>query len=83
MVTIAAASGIALTEVSSSVEADIDLRGALGVDDIVRAGFQRVRIDFVVRGSAAGTGIVEVTVTTAVGAPRPLTSGTGTGSGRA
>src|SRR6478736_2365376 len=37
---IAAARGIELTEVTSTVEGDIDLNGILGLNDQVRNGFQ-------------------------------------------
>ncbi|MFF5296548.1 OsmC family protein [Paractinoplanes globisporus] len=47
---IAAARGIGLTEVTSTVEGDIDLRGILGLDPTVRNGFDAIRISFAVRG---------------------------------
>lgn len=47
---IAAARGVALTEVSSTVEGDIDLLGILGLSDQVRNGYQRIKVSFVVRG---------------------------------
>jgi uncharacterized OsmC-like protein len=47
---IAAARGIPLTEVTSTVEGDIDLRGILGLDPGVRNGFQGIRVNFAVRG---------------------------------
>jgi len=50
---IAAARGIALTEVTSTVEGDIDLRGILGLDPAVRNGFDRIRVNFVIRGEAS------------------------------
>lgn len=49
---IAAARGITLTDVTSTVEGDIDLRGILGLDDEVRNGFQRIRVHFTVAGDA-------------------------------
>ena len=49
---IAAARGIRLTEVTSTVEGDIDLRGILGLDPDVRNGFHAIRVNFVVRGDA-------------------------------
>jgi hypothetical protein len=39
-----------LTEVSSTVEGDIDLLGILGLSDEVRNGYQQIRVSFVVRG---------------------------------
>jgi uncharacterized OsmC-like protein len=50
---IAAARGVPLTDVSSTVEGDIDLRGILGLDPEVRNGFQGIRVTFAVRGDAS------------------------------
>lgn len=50
---IAAARGIALSEVTSTVEGDIDLQGILGLDQDVRNGYQGIRISFEVRGDAS------------------------------
>jgi uncharacterized OsmC-like protein len=47
---IAAARGLNLTEVSSTVEGDIDLLGILGLSDEVRNGYQQIKVSFVVRG---------------------------------
>ncbi|WP_035855421.1 OsmC family protein [Cryptosporangium arvum] len=47
---VAAARGVTLTEVSSTVEGDIDLRGILGLDERVRNGFSQLRISFHLRG---------------------------------
>jgi uncharacterized OsmC-like protein len=47
---IAAARGITLTEVSSTVEGDIDLLGILGLSDQVRNGYQQIKVRFTVRG---------------------------------
>jgi uncharacterized OsmC-like protein len=47
---IAAARGVSLTEVESTVEGDIDLLGILGLSDEVRNGFQAIRVTFKVRG---------------------------------
>jgi uncharacterized OsmC-like protein len=49
---IAAARGIELTKVESSVEGDIDLNGILGLNDQVRNGFQAIRVHFTVQGRA-------------------------------
>lgn len=49
---IAAARGIELTEVLSTVEGDMNLLGILGLDKDVRAGYQRLRIDITIRGNA-------------------------------
>jgi uncharacterized OsmC-like protein len=42
----AAARGIAIDEVESSIEGDVDLRGFLGIDPKVRNGFQEIRMNF-------------------------------------
>ena len=49
---IAAARGVELTEVTSTVEGDIDLNGILGLDPHVRNGFQQIRVSFDIKGSA-------------------------------
>ena len=50
---IAAARGIPLTAVTSTVEGDIDLLGILGLDGEVRNGYQGIRVSFEVRGDAS------------------------------
>lgn len=47
---IAAARGVRLTEVSSTVEGDIDLLGILGLSDEVRNGFSGINVSFRLRG---------------------------------
>jgi uncharacterized OsmC-like protein len=47
---IAAARGVNLTEVSSTVEGDIDLMGILGLDPDTRNGYQQIRVAFQLRG---------------------------------
>lgn len=49
---IAAARGINLQEVESTVEGDIDLLGILGLDANVRNGYQGLRISFRIKGDA-------------------------------
>jgi uncharacterized OsmC-like protein len=49
---IAAARGVTLTEVESTVEGDIDLRGILGISDQVRNGYQGIKISFRIKGDA-------------------------------
>ena len=44
----AAARGIVIEEVESTVEGDIDLRGFLGTDKSVRNGFQNIRMSFAI-----------------------------------
>ena len=47
---IAAARGVNLTEVESTVEGDIDLLGILGLSDEVRNGYQQIKVSFKLRG---------------------------------
>ena len=47
---VAAARGVTLTEVTSTVRGDIDLLGILGLSGEVRNGYQQIKIDFTVRG---------------------------------
>ena len=50
MANIAAARGVTLTEVTSTVEGDIDLLGILGLSGEVRNGYQQLKVSFKVRG---------------------------------
>jgi uncharacterized OsmC-like protein len=62
LVNIAAARGIELTEVSSTVAGDIDLNGILGLDPTVRNGFSGITVSFRVKGDAPAeelAGLVE------------------------
>ena len=52
LVYVAAARGVRLTEVESTLEGDMDVRGALGLDDDYRNGFERIRVTFRVKGDA-------------------------------
>jgi len=47
---VAAARGVNLTSVESTVEGDIDLLGILGLSDEVRNGYQQMRVSFTLRG---------------------------------
>jgi uncharacterized OsmC-like protein len=50
---IAAARGVTLTKVTSSVEGDIDLLGILGLaDGSVRNGYERIKVNFHIEGDA-------------------------------
>ena len=49
-----------LTEVESALEGDMDVRGALGLSDEVRNGFERIRVTFRVRGDAPAEKLREV-----------------------
>lgn len=57
---IAAARGITLTQVTSTVEGDIDLNGILGLDDQVRNGYQQVTVRFRVQGDAPAEKLAEL-----------------------
>ena len=50
---IAAARGITLHRVSSTVAGDVDLLGILGLDDSVRNGYQKIRVSFQIEGDAS------------------------------
>ena len=54
MVVHAAAKGIQIDEVESSVEGDIDLRGFLGLDPNVRNGYKNIRIKFKIKADVFG-----------------------------
>ncbi|MDH4118065.1 MAG: OsmC family protein [Acidimicrobiia bacterium] len=49
---IAAARGVELTRVRSTVEGDIDLNGVLGLDPTVRNGYKGIRASFQIEGGA-------------------------------
>src|SRR5215831_4704420 len=49
MVYHAAARGIQIEEVESSIDGDVDLRGFLGIDPKVRNGFQEIRMNFKIK----------------------------------
>jgi uncharacterized OsmC-like protein len=52
LVNIAAARGVHLTEVSSTVEGDINLLGILGMSDDVRNGYEQIKVCFHIEGDA-------------------------------
>jgi uncharacterized OsmC-like protein len=52
LVYVAAARGVRLTEVESTLEGDMDVQGALGLSEDYRNGFERIRVSFRVRGDA-------------------------------
>ncbi len=60
MANIAAARGITLFEVTSTVEGDIDLNGLLGLDDHVRNGYEQITIHFSVKGDAPAERLAEL-----------------------
>jgi uncharacterized OsmC-like protein len=53
LVYVASARGVRLTRVESTLEGDMDLRGALGLSDEVRNGFDQLRVTFRVEGDAS------------------------------
>lgn len=53
LVYVAAARGVRLTEVTSTLEGNMDLRGALGLDDDYRNGFTDVKVTFSIKGDAS------------------------------
>ena len=57
---IAAARGVTLTEVTSTVTGDIDLNGILGLNPQVRNGFQQVRVHFDITGDASPETLREI-----------------------
>ena len=60
LVYVAAARGVHLTEVESTLEGDMDVRGALGLSDDHRNGFEQIRVSFRVRGDAPEEKLREV-----------------------
>jgi uncharacterized OsmC-like protein len=48
----AAARGIAIEEVESHLEGDLDLRGFLGISDEVRNGYENIRVTFKIKADA-------------------------------
>ena len=57
---IAAARGVELTEVESTVEGDIDLRGILGLSTEVRNGYNQIRVHFRIKGDASPEKLQEI-----------------------
>jgi uncharacterized OsmC-like protein len=60
LVYVATARKVRLTEVSSTLEGDMDVRGALGISDEVRNGFTRIRATFHVKGDAPAEKLREI-----------------------
>ena len=57
---IAAARGVNLTSVESTVEGDIDLLGILGLSDEVRNGYEQIRIGFTIDADAPAAKVAEI-----------------------
>jgi uncharacterized OsmC-like protein len=49
---IAAARGVTLYEVQSDLEGDLDMLGLLGISRIVRNGYEKIRVNFKIKGDA-------------------------------
>ncbi len=49
---VAAARGVTLTSVESTIEGDINLLGILGLSEQVRNGYERIRVNFKIAGDA-------------------------------
>ena len=60
IVYVAAARKVELTSVESTLTGDMDVRGALGVDDEPRNGFERIGVSFRVTGNAPEEKLREV-----------------------
>lgn len=60
LVYVAAARGVRLTEVESTLEGDMDVQGALGLSDEYRNGFEQIRVSFRVEGDAPEEKLREV-----------------------
>jgi uncharacterized OsmC-like protein len=60
LVYVAAARKVRLTSVESTLEGDMDVRGALGLSDEVRNGFSKIRVSFRVSGDAPAEKLREV-----------------------
>ena len=57
---IAAARGVTLTAVESTVEGDIDLRGIFGISEEARNGYEKIRISFRIEGDAPRSKLEEI-----------------------
>jgi uncharacterized OsmC-like protein len=60
MVYHAAARGIAIESIESTLEGDLDLRGFLGLDETVRPGYENVRATFRVKADATAEQLEEL-----------------------
>ena len=57
---IAAARGVTLHSVTSSLRGDMDLRGILGLSDQVRNGFSSIGVDFTISGDAPAAKLKDI-----------------------
>jgi uncharacterized OsmC-like protein len=60
LVYVAAARGVELTKVESTLEGDMDVQGALGLSDDYRNGFEQIRVSFRIKGDAPEEKLREV-----------------------
>jgi uncharacterized OsmC-like protein len=60
IVNVAAARKVELHEVSSTLVGVLDARGATGIDDSYRNGFERIRVSFTVKGDAPREKLEEI-----------------------
>ena len=60
IVNVAAARKVELHEVSSSLTGVLDARGAAGVDDAYRNGFEGIDVDFTIKGDASPEKLREI-----------------------
>jgi uncharacterized OsmC-like protein len=60
VVYVASARGVRLTRVESTLEGDMDVRGALGLSDDYRNGFEHIRAHFQVEGDAPSEKLQEL-----------------------
>ena len=60
LVYVAAARGVRLTEVESTLAGDMDVQGALGLSDDYRNGFEQISVSFRVKGDAPEEKLREV-----------------------
>ena len=57
---VAAARGVKLTSVESTIEGDINLLGILGLSNQVRNGYERIRVNFTIAGDAPAEKLREI-----------------------
>jgi uncharacterized OsmC-like protein len=60
LVYVAAARDVKLTEVESTLEGDLDIRGAFGLSKDHRNGFERIKVRFKIKGDAPDEKLREV-----------------------
>jgi uncharacterized OsmC-like protein len=70
----AAARGIVLDGLESTIEGDLDLQGFLGLDDNVRPGYERIRVAFKVTGDFDDDQLAELSTLTRYSPVRDIVS---------